>query len=107
MKKIKLSMLFILVMYVNFASANEISSTSVFELIVKSEYVLVITKGGSGSTGRPICIIEDGGFTLQNDHLMFDEIFSILLSAKISSSLVDIVYEGELGETCKLTEISI
>ena len=98
-RKFKTQLLLILTLVVNLATAVEIQPTTIKELSISSNYVIVVPRKIDVA---PSCSLVNNGFLLDNKHPMFEELYSMFLTARASNLVITIDFVGIRDDFCKI-----
>lgn len=102
--RIKLTLLLISVLVFNQASAVQTVGT-MKGLKITSNYVVIGINSPSGLTVT--CTLIEGGFGLERSHQMFNEIYSMLLTARASNLSISIEHEAGSRNLCLIQEAKL
>jgi hypothetical protein len=94
---------------INSANAidTKITGANIVELSSHTDKNAVVIKLKGGISVRPICNLVDTGFLLEKSHVLFDEIFTLALSAQITERKVNFQFSNVALSTCDVTNIKL
>lgn len=102
--KTKLTLILVTILAFNQALAVKTSGT-LKGMTIFPNYVVVKINSPSGSSVT--CTPVEGGFGLERSHPMFSEIYSMLLTAKVSDLSIAIEHEAGSRNLCLIQEAEL
>ena len=109
--KVKTSLLFFALISVNPAYSADIVSgfdnRKIDKLTISEDTVILDVKGLLAGPEDACALIDGTGIKLESDNPKFDEIYSMLLSAKLSETSISMRYKNNNKSVCVVLEVSI